>query len=177
MVIYVVRHGRTKWNERGIMQGLTDIDLDDVGIKQAYLAKEELIGVNFDVCFSSPLRRASKTAEIIVDNRCKIIYDDLLIERSMGTFEKKPYNLYKNSPYWDYNLNLSDNGVESIKHLFSRASEFLNKIKKQYNDKTVLVVSHGALIRALHYLIMGYDSKTDFLSFNVSNAKVYRYEI
>ena len=90
---------------------------------------------------------------------------------------KKPYDLYKSIGYWDYELNSNEHKVESIKGLFERAKKFLDKIKNKYGDKTILVVSHGALIRALHYVIVGYDSNTDFLKFNVKNAEVYKYEV
>lgn len=177
MVIYMVRHGQTDWNKQRVMQGLTDVPLNETGIRQALDAKEKLKSVNFDICFSSPLKRAKKTAEIITYNKCKIIEDDLLLERFMGELEKKPYDLYKSIGYWDYELNSNEHKVESIKGLFERAKKFLDKIKNKYGDKTILVVSHGALIRALHYVIVGYDSNTDFLKFNVKNAEVYKYEV
>lgn len=177
MVIYMVRHGQTDWNKKRVMQGLTDVPLNEEGINQALNAKEKLKDVNFDICFSSPLKRAKKTAKIIIDGKCKIIEDNLLLERSMGSLEKKPYDLYKSLRYWDYELNSNEYGVESIKDLFKRAQKFLDKIKNKCGDKTILVVSHGALIRALHYLIIGYDSNTDFLKFNVKNAEVYKYEV
>ncbi len=177
MVIYMVRHGQTDYNKQRIMQGLTDVPLNETGISQALDAKEKLKNVNFDTCFSSPLKRAKKTAEIIVDGKCKVMEDNLLLECSMGELEKKPYDLYKSLGYWNYELNCNEHGVESIKDLFKRAKKFLDKIKNNHSNETILIVSHGALIRALHYVIIGYDSNTDFLKFNVKNAEVYKYEI
>ena len=67
--------------------------------------------------------------------------------------------------------------IETAKDLFARASDLLNDIKEKYSDKTVLVVSHGATIRALHYIITGYDEKTNFLEMKIPNCSILEYEI
>lgn len=175
--IYIVRHGQTNWNEKGLMQGNTDITLNEIGLKQANKAKEDLKDIKFDICISSPLKRALETARIITDNRCKIILDDLLLERGMGDFEGKDYRLYKKYDFYNYEQNLSIYGVESIKALLNRTKIFLDKMKKEYQNKTVLIVSHAATIRSLHYNIIGYDKNTHFLDFKVENGECHKYEI
>lgn len=177
MKIYMVRHGRTDWNDKGIMQGISNISLNKTGEKQALLARQNLKDVNFDICISSPLERTKKTAEIIVGDKCDIIFDDLLLERGMGFLEGKPHELYKKYDYWNYKKNSSENKVESITMLLKRTKEFLDKIKKKYPNKTILIVSHAATIRALHFNIKGYDENTNFLSFNPENGAVYEYSI
>lgn len=177
MKIYMVRHGRTDWNDKGLMQGASNIPLNKTGEKQALLAHEKLKDVNFDVCFSSPLKRTSQTAEIIIDGRCGIIYDDLLLERGLGSLEGKSHDLYKKFDYYDYEKNSCENGVEGIRQLLDRTKEFLDKLKLKYGDKTILIVSHSATIRVLHFNIIGYDEKTNFLSFSPKNGEVYEYDI
>ena len=49
--------------------------------------------------------------------------------------------------------------------------------KENYNDKTILIVSHGAFIKCLHFAINGYDKNTDFLFFNPKNTTIYEYVI
>ena len=66
MKIYIVRHGKTDWNVSGLIQGKTDIPLNKIGEKQAEIAKEK-IEDKIDICFSSPLKRAIKTAQILSD--------------------------------------------------------------------------------------------------------------
>lgn len=174
MKIYIVRHGKTDWNVLGKMQGCTDIPLNKIGVKQAELVKDK-IKDKIDVCFSSPLSRALETAKIISD--VKPIIDERLIERKMGEFEGQSTVLYDSKKYWDYRGNYSDHGVEAIQDLFKRTSDFINEIKQKYNDKTILIVSHGATVRALHYCITSYTEDEEFLKLDVPNCGVFEYDL
>ena len=78
---------------------------------------------------------------------------------------------------WDYNIDNSEYNIESLKDCLIRANIFLEKIKENCNDKTILIVSHGAFIKCLHFAINGYDKNTDFLSFNPKNTTIYEYVI
>ena len=90
MKIYVIRHGQTNWNVEEIIQGKKDIELNEVGIRQAYEVKEKLNMLNIDLIMCSPLKRTKKTAEIInQDKNLNIIYKKELIERDLGDFEGK----------------------------------------------------------------------------------------
>ncbi len=92
-MIYIVRHGQTDWNVEGIYQGRIDIPLNKTGIEQAKRTREKLRGIKFDKVFSSPLKRAFETAQIICDN--PIIKDDRIIERCNGELEGKQKSEYK----------------------------------------------------------------------------------
>lgn len=78
---------------------------------------------------------------------------------------------------WDYKLNNSSDNIESIRACLKRAEKFINKIKKEYNNKNILIVTHGGFMKALHFVIKGYDENTDFLSFYAQNSEIYEYEI
>ncbi len=67
MKLFVVRHGETDWNVERRLQGQTDIELNENGIRQANKLKQDLNDkdCNIDLIISSPLKRAKKTAEII----------------------------------------------------------------------------------------------------------------
>jgi len=65
--IYFVRHGETKENRLGIIQGHLDTDLNAIGLEQSEVVAKELRSVPFDAGFSSDLKRAMKTAEIILN--------------------------------------------------------------------------------------------------------------
>ena len=60
--IILVRHGETMWNVAEIFRGRIDIELNETGIKQAELLAEYLSNVKIDAIYSSPLKRALKTA-------------------------------------------------------------------------------------------------------------------
>jgi len=81
------------------------------------------------------------------------------------------------SLFVEHNLNKKEYRVEPLKCLFSRTKEFLDYLKKNYMDKNVLIVSHAATIRALHFNIVGFDKETDMLSFSPDNAYIFEYEL
>ena len=86
-MIYFVRHGQTDWNKELKIQGQQDVELNEEGMAEAKKLSEKLSGVRFDVAFSSPLKRALKTAEAVYDG--KIISDGRLAERGFGSLEGK----------------------------------------------------------------------------------------
>lgn len=69
MEICLVRHGETDWNKVGKIQGHTDIELNENGIRQAYACAEYLNNAPFELIITSPLKRAKQTAEIIAEKR------------------------------------------------------------------------------------------------------------
>ena len=58
--LYIMRHGKTDWNEKHKIQGRTDIPLNDEGRKMAAAAAEEYKDIHFDICFRSEERRVGK---------------------------------------------------------------------------------------------------------------------
>lgn len=86
--LYIMRHGKTDWNEKHKIQGRTDIPLNDEGRKMAAAAAEEYKDIHFDICFCSPLIRAKETAQIFLSARnIPIIYDNRIMEMCFGTYE------------------------------------------------------------------------------------------
>lgn len=144
MNIIVVRHGQTDWNVRDLLQGRTDIELNETGKLQAIETASNLKNINIDAIFVSPLKRTRRTAEEI--NRTKnlnMTIDERLIERGFGDYEGKTCVDFKK--YWDLQANISDNNVEPIKELFARTYSLLNEIWELYGntDKTILLVTHN----------------------------------
>ena len=168
--IYVVRHGETDWNKNGICQGKTNISLNENGIAQAKVLKDK-INVNLiDICYVSPLNRTIETAKIITNNKLDLIIDDRIVERGFGTLEGKPFNYDATAKSWDYELNYDEYDIEATK-------DFLDYLNKTYDNKNILIISHGAFIKALYFNIVGYNSKTDFLSFFPKNGEVLEFDI
>ena len=79
--------------------------------------------------------------------------------------------------YYNYNANLQTNNVEPIQDLFKRVNSFKNEIKEKYSDKTILIVSHGATVRALHFALTSYKEDEDFLKFDVPNCAIFKYDL
>ena len=65
-MLYIIRHGKTDWNELHKLQGRTDIPLNENGRQMAREAGQRYKEVHFDICFCSPLVRAKETAELLL---------------------------------------------------------------------------------------------------------------
>lgn len=175
--IYIVRHGETDWNKEGRCQGKTNISLNENGIIQAKNLRKKFDISKIEVCFVSPLKRALETAKIITADKIDLIIDDRIIERGFGTLEGKLFNYDATLKSWNYKLNYNEYGIETIKDVLKRAKDFLNYLNETYDNKNILIVSHGAFIKALYFNIVGYNVETDFLSFFPKNGEVLEFEI
>lgn len=176
MKIYVVRHGQTDWNVKNLLQGSTDVELNEVGINQAFQTFSNLSSTVFDAIYSSPLKRALKTAEIINQNAdLPIITDNRLAEREFGNFEGLPGMEVNFKKYWDYELNAQDNNVESIHIFYNRIKDFLQDIIKKYGntDKNILIVTHNGVNLAIDSLLNGIPKNIFSLNLSPCNYKVF----
>ena len=178
MKLYIVRHGETDWNKNKMMQGNTDVPLNQNGINQALNISKVLEDRTIDVCYSSPLSRAYETAKLITNNG-NIIIDKRLEERELGEFEGKNSSLYDTHYYWDRKINSSLYGVEAANDLIVRVKTFYDELKEKYKDQdlNILIVTHGAIVRSLNFIIEGYDDNTNFALFDVPNCHVFEYKI
>src|SRR3989344_5835107 len=89
---YIVRHGQTEWNTKGLLQGHGDSPLTYLGVKQAEQIRDELKSIHFDAIFSSDLLRAKRTAEIVaLERKIAVKTTQALRERDFGHFEGKPF--------------------------------------------------------------------------------------
>lgn len=158
--LYIVRHGQTEWNVKGLLQGHTDSPLTDIGISQAEQIREELKHIHFDEVFSSDSLRAKRTAEIItLERKIAVKTTQLLRERSFGKYEGKEYRIFNTKLKElvkefealpdDKKKSYRYPDIESDEELISRFIVFLRETAIAYGGKTILVVSHGAMIRSL----------------------------
>ena len=164
MEIYIVRHGETIWNEKRLLQGSVDIELNSNGRKLAGITGEKLDAVSFDKIYSSPLIRAYETANLIRGHRnIPIIRDDRLRELSFGINEGKDSMKIRedeNNPFHNFfsrpELYVAPEGGETLEHICERAKEFLEQvIEPQAGSlERVMIVAHGALNKALMCHIM-----------------------
>lgn len=183
MKIYVIRHGQTNWNLEGRIQGKTDIELNAEGKKQAEEVRKYIKKYNIDLIISSPLKRARKTAEIINEElNCDIIFDKSLEERSYGSFEGKIRKLVNDQiinsdELNNYKINLKYEGIEPIYDLCNRVWTLLDNIKRKYNDKNILLVSHGGTIRAINGYFEGMNNEGIIENPNLSNCQIISYEM
>lgn len=162
MNVYLLRHGETNANKEGRIQGRIDVPLNEYGIKLAELTKEGLTKeqINFDKIYSSPLIRAVQTATIVKgESELQIILDDRIKEMAFGKSEsmfikdiqEKPENQNLKYCFSVPSKYIAEDGAESYEEIMARADDFLTNEIKPLEEKyeNVLVVCHGAMIRAL----------------------------
>ncbi len=172
-MIYIVRHGQTDWNIEGRFQGRTDIELNEKGKSQAENIKEKLEGIRFDKVFSSPLKRALETAQIITDEPIEI--DDRIIERCNGQLEGKLKTECKNSiDFTDENEQRF--GIESLYDFRNRITDFLNELEEKYVGKNVLVVTHAGVSIYVRCYFEGEPKDGNYNNYKLKNCEVLQYD-
>ena len=172
-MIYFVRHGQTEWNRLGRMQGHIDIELNEEGKKQAQIVKEKLSGVKFDKVFSSPLKRAVETAQIISSQ--DIVIDDRLIERFNGELEGKLKEEIEVYP--DFNdPNDTRFGIESLDSFRGRINNFLDEITKNYKNKNILVATHAGVCLYVRCYFEGEPDGVLYEKYRLKHCEVLSYE-
>lgn len=125
---------------------------------------KKLLSEKIDIIISSPLKRARKTAEIIATGRnIPIIIDKGIEERYFGKFEGKTPQEFNFDEIWNYKLNKQYDDAESVGALFERVQGFLEKIKKEYKDKTVLLVTHGGVTVPIRATLEGIPDGMEIL--------------
>ncbi|MCQ2554120.1 MAG: histidine phosphatase family protein [Clostridia bacterium] len=170
MYIYIIRHGETKANEEGMLQGWMDEKLNESGVLLAELTGKGLKGTKFDICFSSDLSRARDTAAILLresGNDCEIIEDRRLRELDMGDYQGKRFKGEKTevdldivNTYFDEPRKLKSlPGGESIEEFISTQQEFLKEVARM-DYESVLISSHGCAVRAMLNFL--YEDPSDF---------------
>ena len=177
MKLYVVRHGETIWNAENKVQGISDIPLTDKGRLDATLLKDLVKELNVDVVISSPLDRAIETAKILTDGKMPINTDDRIKERDWGMNEGANIDEVDRWDCWDVILNTRVQNIESIQDFMYRVSNFLEDIKVRYKDKKVLLVTHSAVIRVIHYLLGTIPEDGDLSKIDIPNLRILEYEL
>ncbi|WP_417453899.1 histidine phosphatase family protein [Kiloniella sp.] len=145
---YYIRHGQTDWNAKGLMQGFTDIPLNETGRKQAYEAAEAIKGTEIKTICASPLGRALETAKILNEVlNCELIILDDLKEACFGDHEGLVddgwFEAWKDGEF-------TPEGAETRLEFIERATKAVNKAIDRPGP--VLVAAHGGLYGAIkHY--------------------------
>ena len=146
--LYLVRHGETVDNANQIMQGQTQGELNENGIRQAQELSEVWKDRPIDVVIASDLKRSIDTARIIAEpHGLEVITTPLLRERDWGGFTGRFIPDLKNEVWPD--------DIETLENLLSRAGEFIAYVKETFPGKKVLAVGHGIINKAVQAVYYG----------------------
>jgi alpha-ribazole phosphatase len=164
--LYLVRHGRTKLHKDDRFWGKTDVDLSDIGIRQAEQLRDRLAKEKLQAVYASKLSRAQATAEIMVaDRKLAITTREELDECNFGYVEGLTFEEIS-LKYPELSRELSVPGMdtrfpggESFEELDRRVLAFIDKLKRNNPRDNILIVSHGGPIRLMICHLMGIDIK------------------
>lgn len=153
--IYLIRHGESQANEKGLFLGHGDLDLTERGKAQAQKAAEYLKNVPVDKIYSSDLLRAYHTAETTANFvGIPIIKRKELREINAGKWDFEPFSMLPIKYPESYNIWLNDigsacpDGGESVADVLKRTVTEILRISKENEGKTVFVFTHATTIRA-----------------------------
>ncbi len=157
--LYLVRHGETEYNRRGIMQGGgIDSTLNATGREQARALARRFASADIDALYASTLRRATQTADILATGH------DLLSRTHLRALNEMDWGVYEGeapSPERDASVDAlksawregayerGPKGGESIREVQGRARQALRHILAREAGGTALVVTHGRYLRVL----------------------------
>ncbi len=182
MRLIVVRHGRTEENQNEIVQGHLPGKISEEGIRQAKKVALRLKKFKIDAIFSSDLARTKATVkEILKFQKAKVRYWKLLRERNFGEFQGKSRQYLKDSEKESGVLyaHFKPKGGESLTELRERAAKALDKLYQRFPNKTVLIVTHGGLIRMILSIAMQrtIDEIEEAMRFKIHDTSVTIIEI
>lgn len=162
--IMLIRHGDTDWNVKEIFRGWADIELNEIGIKQAQLLAKYLADIPIKVVYSSPLKRALKTAEIIAAcHNINVTLSQELVDFNYGEWQglsndavrqkyKEGYNEWLKNPH----LMKMPKG-ESLNNVRERITSLMNQVIVRYKG-TIALVSHRVIHKVIICALLGLDN-------------------
>jgi 2,3-bisphosphoglycerate-dependent phosphoglycerate mutase len=162
-LLVLVRHGQSEWNLKNLFTGWKDVDLTEQGVEEARAAGRKLKaeGIQFDVAFTSSLKRAQRTLDLILDElgqkNLPITRDQALNERDYGDL----VGLNKDDArkkwgdeqvlQWRRSYDVPPPGGESLKDTVARALPYFVQeiLPRVLRGERTLVAAHGNSLRAL----------------------------
>jgi len=162
--LLLVRHGVTEHNSNRRFAGYSDVELNAAGYKQVEMLRERLANEKIAAVYCSDLKRAIVTAEVVSSgHEVDIVTCPELREINYGDIEGLTFEeIGRHYPelaesITNFSLKLSFPGGESFKEFIERSIKFLERLKKHAEEQTILVVSHGGVLKVLVCDLLGID--------------------
>ena len=163
--VILIRHGQTEWNRVERFRGRADLSLDETGIKQAKAASDRIARWPVSALYSSPLKRAMMTAQILaspfnltvqpLDGLLDIDYgkwQGLSLEEAAAQ-DNSLYVKWLNSPQ-----QVQFPGGETLQGVRNRATNAIHDVIEQNRGKTAVMVSHMVVCKVLLCAVLGLDN-------------------
>ena len=176
--LLLVRHGITEYNSTRRFAGYSDVEMSEAGYRQVERLRDRLADVKIDAIYSSDLRRALATAEVIISGReANIVACSELREVNYGDTEGLTFDeirrLYPElaESIANFNLQLEFPGGERFDGFIERTITFLGKLEKHAPSETILIVSHSGPLKVLVCHLLGID-QSHWRQFRIDNASL-----
>jgi len=162
-LLVLVRHGQSDWNLKNLFTGWCDVDLTDKGVAEAREAGRKLKGqgITFDVAFTSVLKRATRTLDLMLEElgqtKIPMIKDQALNERDYGDLvglnkdEARQKWGEEQVHKWRRSYDIAPPGGESLRDTAARVLPYYIQeiLPRVLRGEKVLVAAHGNSLRAL----------------------------
>jgi 2,3-bisphosphoglycerate-dependent phosphoglycerate mutase len=162
-LLVLVRHGQSEWNLKNLFTGWKDVDLTQAGVAEARAAGRKLKaqGLGFDVAYTSALKRAQRTLDLILEEMGQtgipIVRDQALNERDYGDLvglnkdEARKKWGEEQVLIWRRSYDVPPPGGESLKDTVARALPYFVQeiLPRVLRGERVLISAHGNSLRAL----------------------------
>ncbi|KQC14866.1 MAG: hypothetical protein APR63_05010 [Desulfuromonas sp. SDB] len=175
-IITFIRHGETEWNRSGKQQGHQNSNLTSRGIRQAEMIGKFLDTKSYDLIYSSDLKRALHTAQLINEQlNILLIKNKNLRERKLGIMEGLTRDEFKTQYPHEFKLFTSDIDYiipqgESSRQFYQRTVSAVDEIADAHPGKKILVVTHGGNLSCIFRKVFDIplDKKRNFSLLNTS---------
>lgn len=185
--LILLRHGESVFNLENKFTGLIDVELSENGIKEAQKAALMMNNYSVDTVFTSNLKRAIKTADIVValKNIKHRFSSDALNERDYGDFsghnKDEIKNLFGEEKFFQVRRGFYEKPPkgESLKDVYERVVAYFkqNILMRLKEGENVLIVAHGNSLRALiKYLENISDEKIASIELKTGVLQIYNFD-
>jgi 2,3-bisphosphoglycerate-dependent phosphoglycerate mutase len=161
-LLVLVRHGQSEWNLKNLFTGWKDVDLTEQGVNEARAAGRKLKaqGLRFDVAYTSVLKRANRTLDLILEEMGQsvpIVHDQALNERDYGDLvgmnkdDARAKWGEEQVLIWRRSYDVPPPGGESLKDTVARALPYFVQeiLPRVLRGERTLISAHGNSLRAL----------------------------
>ncbi len=178
-LFYFIRHGETQWNAEGRICGRSDVDLSEIGREQAQRLADRLKSVAIDAIYSSPLRRARQTAEIIAQaTGLKPLVEEGLVELNYGSWEGKTFREIiererETLAAWKADPGgMAPPGGETGIEVLNRVAGVMEGLARQHHRGKVALVCHKTVSRLAVCYALGVSATEYRRRLTMENAAV-----
>ena len=163
--IILIRHGQTEWNKQERFRGRADIELDETGRRQAQAVAAKVAQWKVDAVYSSPMKRATATAEAIASRLGLAVQIlDGINDMSFGVWEGLPIDeaREKDPALFDLWLHHPERlvipGAETLEDVRKRAVAAVDEVVVKHKDQIIALVTHRVVCKVLLCHVLGLDN-------------------